>query len=194
VKTGGGVSAAIAETLKLPARQTAPARMPIVKFPACLDIGSSSVTQAANIEKQIIPLSPLTFECGKENTHASVRPESRARLRSPSCAERSSEFRRVRLRRFGHVAGGAVPFLEDFLVVLGRHGLQLDVGVAQAAQGVEERMWLMAKAARALSASGDTTGAVKAWRTIADDPRASSLAAEARVRLGELLAKPARRG
>src|SRR5439155_18873975 len=40
-KLGGS---AIAEKLKLPARQTTPARTPTVKDPACLDIGSSSGT------------------------------------------------------------------------------------------------------------------------------------------------------
>src|SRR5271170_149879 len=41
----GGAPSAIAEKLKLPARYTALAKTPPVRFPACLDIGSSSATQ-----------------------------------------------------------------------------------------------------------------------------------------------------
>jgi hypothetical protein len=42
----GGAPTAVAEKLKLPARQTATATTPVVKFPACLDIGFSSATRS----------------------------------------------------------------------------------------------------------------------------------------------------
>jgi hypothetical protein len=44
-KSGGEALAASADRLKLAAKQSAPAKMPAVKLPACLDIGSSSSTQ-----------------------------------------------------------------------------------------------------------------------------------------------------
>ena len=46
-------------------------------------------------------------------------------------------------------------------------------------------------ASRALVAAGDTSAAVAIWRELADDPQ-SPVAAEARVRLGELTASPLR--
>src|SRR5215468_3770366 len=47
-KSGRDASSALAEPPKLAARQTAPARMPPVRFPACLHIGLSSSTQLIN--------------------------------------------------------------------------------------------------------------------------------------------------
>ena len=47
------------------------------------------------------------------------------------------------------------------------------------------------QAARALVAAGDTAGATQIWRGLADDPE-SAIAAEAKVRLGELTVAPLR--
>ena len=49
-----------------------------------------------------------------------------------------------------------------------------------------------ASAARALQAAGDKAGAVKIWTDLASDPE-NPVAGEARVRLGELTAQPAKR-
>ncbi|HMC54773.1 MAG TPA: hypothetical protein VKH19_06335, partial [Gemmatimonadaceae bacterium] len=48
-----------------------------------------------------------------------------------------------------------------------------------------------AKAARALSLAGKDDQARELWKKLVDDPDAVSVQTEARVRLGELIAKPA---
>ena len=53
----------------------------------------------------------------------------------------------------------------------------------------EERESHLADAARALTTAGDTTAAVQIWQELAANP-SSIYAAEARVRIGELTAKP----
>ena len=57
----------------------------------------------------------------------------------------------------------------------------------------EDRESYRTDLARVLALSGDTAGAIEVWQAIAADPT-SPHAAEARVRLGELEAKPASRG
>lgn len=47
------------------------------------------------------------------------------------------------------------------------------------------------KAARALMAAGKNAEALALWQELADDPKASVVHAEARIRIGELSAKPA---
>lgn len=64
---------------------------------------------------------------------------------------------------------------------------------AAAAPGDIERSYEQAKAARAFAASGDTASARKLWSTLADDPKAATVAAEAKVRLGELTVAPAKK-
>ena len=62
---------------------------------------------------------------------------------------------------------------------------------ADQARFAAEAAGYRADAARVLAMGGDTAGAVRIWEDIASDP-AAPLADEARVRLGELTAKPAR--
>lgn len=64
---------------------------------------------------------------------------------------------------------------------------------ATAAPGDIERSYELAKAARAFAVSGDTANARKLWSSLADDPKAATVAAEAKVRLGELTAAPAKK-
>ncbi|HVX38966.1 MAG TPA: tetratricopeptide repeat protein [Gemmatimonadaceae bacterium] len=64
---------------------------------------------------------------------------------------------------------------------------------AAAAPGDIERSYEQAKAARAFATSGDTASARKLWQSLADDPKAATVAAEAKVRLGELSAAPAKK-
>jgi predicted negative regulator of RcsB-dependent stress response len=54
-----------------------------------------------------------------------------------------------------------------------------------------EKAWQLGKAARALTIAGDVPGARKIWEQLATDPKATGLSSEAKVRLGELEAKPA---
>jgi tetratricopeptide (TPR) repeat protein len=56
-----------------------------------------------------------------------------------------------------------------------------------------EKASLRAKAARTYEQAGDTATAHKLWSQLATDPSAESVASEARVRLGELTARPAGR-
>jgi tetratricopeptide (TPR) repeat protein len=56
-----------------------------------------------------------------------------------------------------------------------------------------EKAALRAKAARTYQQAGDTAAAHKLWGTLATDPASITVAAEARVRLGELTAQPAKR-
>lgn len=55
-----------------------------------------------------------------------------------------------------------------------------------------EKSFQLSKAARAYQAAGDTAKAREAWTALLNDPKAQTVAAEARVRIGELTAKPAR--
>jgi len=55
-----------------------------------------------------------------------------------------------------------------------------------------ERAYQRSKAARAYQIAGDTAKARDVWTSILNDPSAQSMAAEARVRLGELTAQPAK--
>jgi tetratricopeptide (TPR) repeat protein len=56
-----------------------------------------------------------------------------------------------------------------------------------------EKASLRAKAARTYQQAGDTASAHKLWSTLATDPASITVAAEARVRLGELTAQTAKR-
>jgi thioredoxin-like negative regulator of GroEL len=56
-----------------------------------------------------------------------------------------------------------------------------------------EKAALRAKAARTYQQARDTAAARKLWSTLATDPASITVAAEARVRLGELAAQPAKR-
>ena len=56
-----------------------------------------------------------------------------------------------------------------------------------------EKAGLRAKAARTYQQAGDTANAHKLWADLATDPATITVAAEARVRLGELTAQPAKR-
>ena len=64
---------------------------------------------------------------------------------------------------------------------------------ASAASGKSDRDSYLASAARALTAGGKTADAIKIWSKLAADPT-SATSAEARVRLGELQAKPVKAG
>jgi predicted negative regulator of RcsB-dependent stress response len=64
---------------------------------------------------------------------------------------------------------------------------------AERARFDADRQSFLADAARAYKLAGNQAEAVKLWTELAADP-ANPLAAEARVRLGELTAKPATRG
>jgi tetratricopeptide (TPR) repeat protein len=56
-----------------------------------------------------------------------------------------------------------------------------------------ERAFQLAKAARAYSSGGDTAKARTIWTSLLNDRSAQSMSSEARVRLGELTARPAKR-
>ena len=64
---------------------------------------------------------------------------------------------------------------------------------AEAARFDEDRQSYLTEAARVLALAGDREGAIRIWTEIADDPT-SPHAPEARVRLGELQARPASNG
>ena len=63
---------------------------------------------------------------------------------------------------------------------------------ALATQAPNERAILLAKIGRALTAAGNVAGAREAWESLANQTDNGNLAAEARVRLGELLATSAK--
>jgi len=65
---------------------------------------------------------------------------------------------------------------------------------ADAARTDADSSYQLSKAARALLAAGDTSAAKTIWQKLAADPKGQGVAAEARVRLGEIEAKPARKG
>ena len=56
-----------------------------------------------------------------------------------------------------------------------------------------EKSFNASKAARAYQAAGDTAKARAIWTALLNDPKGQSMASEARVRLGELSAQPAKR-
>jgi len=56
-----------------------------------------------------------------------------------------------------------------------------------------ERAFQLAKAARAYEAGGNPTKAKEIWTALLNDPKAQTMAAEARVRLGELTVTPAKK-
>lgn len=64
---------------------------------------------------------------------------------------------------------------------------------AETARGDVERDSYKADAARAYAAAGDSTKALAIWQALAADER-SALASEAKLRIGELTAKPVARG
>jgi predicted negative regulator of RcsB-dependent stress response len=62
---------------------------------------------------------------------------------------------------------------------------------AAAAPSDEDRAFQQSKAARAFLAAGDTARARALWQGLANNPKDQGVAAEAKVRLGEIDAKPA---
>lgn len=66
-------------------------------------------------------------------------------------------------------------------------------GAADATILQNEKAFNTAKAARAYQAAGDTAQARTIWTAIVNDPNAQSMSAEAKIRLGELSAAPAKR-
>jgi predicted negative regulator of RcsB-dependent stress response len=56
-----------------------------------------------------------------------------------------------------------------------------------------ERAFQLSKAARAYDAGGNTAKAKEIWTRLLNDPKAQTMSSEARVRLGELTATPAKR-
>ena len=75
---------------------------------------------------------------------------------------------------------------------LGEAAKQYEAAAA-ATQFETEKASLRAKAARTYQQAGDTAKAHKLWADLATDPATITVAAEARVRLGELTAQPAKR-
>src|SRR5262245_49884375 len=63
---------------------------------------------------------------------------------------------------------------------------------AEATSLENEKSYQLSKAARAYQAAGDTAKARAAWAALLNDPKAQAVAAEARVRIGELTARPAK--
>ena len=63
---------------------------------------------------------------------------------------------------------------------------------ADASGSDADKAYQLSKAARAQLASGDTASAAAIWQKLANDPKAQGVAAEAKVRLGEIEAKPAK--
>ena len=65
---------------------------------------------------------------------------------------------------------------------------------ADASSGFDtEHAYYLAKAARAYQSAGDTAHAHQIWTQLETDPKSASMAAEARVRLGELTASVAKK-
>ena len=75
---------------------------------------------------------------------------------------------------------------------LGEAAKQYDAA-ADATTYQTERAFDRAKAARAYQAAGDTAKARQLWANLLDDPTASTVAPEARVRLGQLTVQIAKR-
>jgi len=63
---------------------------------------------------------------------------------------------------------------------------------ADATSFENEKSFQLSKAARAYQAAGDTAKAHAAWTALLNDPKAQAVAAEARVRIGELTARAAK--
>ena len=63
---------------------------------------------------------------------------------------------------------------------------------ADAAEFDTERAYYRAKAARSYATAGNVNDAKRIWSQLATDEKAQAVAAEARVRLAELTAKPAK--
>ena len=63
---------------------------------------------------------------------------------------------------------------------------------AEAAEFDTERAYYRAKAARSYATAGNVNDAKRIWSQLATDEKAQAVAAEARVRLAELTAKPAK--
>jgi tetratricopeptide (TPR) repeat protein len=70
---------------------------------------------------------------------------------------------------------------------------QYEDAAAAAATMQTEHAFLLAKAARTYGEAGDTAKARQLWSTLANDPNTQAVASEARVRLGELTAQPAKK-
>jgi len=64
---------------------------------------------------------------------------------------------------------------------------------ATASNFENEKAFNLSKSARAFQAAGDTAEARAIWTGLLNDPKGQSMASEARVRLGELSAAPAKR-
>jgi len=64
---------------------------------------------------------------------------------------------------------------------------------AKATSFETERAFQLAKAARAYEAGANTAKAKEIWTVLLNDPKAQTMSAEARVRLGELTVVPAKR-
>jgi predicted negative regulator of RcsB-dependent stress response len=90
----------------------------------------------------------------------------------------------------GNYAAAIRALLGDAYVQLGKPAEAADEygRAALAASGPSERAMLMAKLGRALLAAGKKDKAREAWESLANQDANPGLAAEARVRLGELLA------
>jgi predicted negative regulator of RcsB-dependent stress response len=84
--------------------------------------------------------------------------------------------------------------LADALSQLGKHAEAAAEyeRAASTTQAPNERALLLGKVARAFAAAGNTAKARQAWEALANQQDSPSLAAEARVRLGELLATSAK--
>ena len=76
---------------------------------------------------------------------------------------------------------------------LGKAAKQYEDAAAAAAGMQMEHAFLEAKAARTYAAAGDTAKARQLWTQLATDPNSQGVAAEARVRLGELTAQVAKK-
>jgi predicted negative regulator of RcsB-dependent stress response len=63
---------------------------------------------------------------------------------------------------------------------------------AEATSYETEKAFQRAKAARAYQAAGNVEKAKEIWTSLLNDPKAQSMVSEAKVRLGELMAKPAK--
>lgn len=83
----------------------------------------------------------------------------------------------------------------DGLVMLNKHE-EAAAAFGRAAESARLdgiRAMMKASRARALTAAGKTEEAKQAWTELANDPTATAVSGEAKVRLGELTAKPATR-
>ena len=75
---------------------------------------------------------------------------------------------------------------------LAKAAKQYEDAATAAATMQTEHAFLEAKAARTYAAAGDTARARQLWTSLANDPKTQAVAAEARVRLGELTAQVAK--